>query len=109
METPSYHVNKGDTLDEVEVVKVTKRGVFVEVAPGVLGFVHMSKLLDKEVEKIPANFKMGTLVREYLIGVYLVISYWNSIILCRNYLIRIYPTRPTIYLFLLLTPLFKPY
>ena len=62
MEAPCFSLKKGDVLEDLEVVKVVKRGVYLQVDSGVVGFAHMSKLLDKELEKIPANFKMGTLV-----------------------------------------------
>lgn len=68
METPCYQLKKGDVVEDVEVVRVTKRGVYVSLDDDITGFVHLKKLQDKETEKVGANFKAGTQHKARVMG-----------------------------------------
>ncbi|KAL5249614.1 hypothetical protein ACHWQZ_G018470 [Mnemiopsis leidyi] len=68
METPCNLLKKGDAVEDAEVVRVTKRGVYISLENDVTGFVHLKKLQDKEVEKVGANFKVGTKHKARVMG-----------------------------------------
>ena len=117
LETPIFPYKRGDTIEDLEVVRVAKRGVFIKLDKGllyftasfflfsdklitivyfacealvvhnmnlsadVLGFVHLSKLSDKEkIEKVPANCRVGSTHKARIMGFRLadnLVSYFS--------------------------------
>lgn len=62
------NISVGDSLDGV-VKNITDFGVFVEVAPGVEGLVHISQVSHEKIEKLSDVLKQGDFVKVKVLDV----------------------------------------